>query len=678
MGSSPTALALSGNRLYVANTGSNTVSVINTDTYKRIDANPSWFSQDISVGSSPSALALGTGGRLYVANRASNTVSVINTTTNTLVDTNPNTPGTQSISVGSSPTAMALGDGRLYVANRGSNTVSVINTSSYSVINTITVGSQPAGLALGGDGRLYVANTASNTVSVIDTATNTLIDTNPNTAGIDAISVSSSPSSVALSPDGGLAYVANGNDTVSVIDTKDYTVLSTVAIDSDTTGGHVIAVSPNGTVYVTDTADNTVRVLTINRGNTAPIASSVTVIGHVTLTGSPSGPPVMSADGSRAVITTTVTDANGTTTRVAVINPATGTQTGTTLTGNSSGSPVISADGSRALDITIVSDPSTGTTETQVAVINTTTGAQVGTTVTLTGSPSGPPLISADWTRALITTTDGDWTTGFTTRVAVIDTTSGTQTGTTITLAGFTSGTPQLSADGSRALITAYDRDANNVDNAHVAVINTANGTQTFATLTFAGQPQPSASVLLGADGSRALINVAVYDGRTSTSSTRVSVINTTTGTQIGTTTTLTGYQASGPTLLSPDGSRAVISATSDDWATRTSTTRVAVINTTTGTQTGTTLALTGYGYSVMSADGNRAVITTDGPTGAQVAVINTTTGARVGTTLTLTGYGLSFSPLMSANGNRALITTRVYNYSTRSYTTRVTVLRIV
>ena len=57
-------------RLYVANTGSNTVSVINTATYQRIDANPSKPSMDISVGSSPSALALGPDGRLYVANPA--------------------------------------------------------------------------------------------------------------------------------------------------------------------------------------------------------------------------------------------------------------------------------------------------------------------------------------------------------------------------------------------------------------------------------------------------------------------------------------------------------------------------------------------------------------------------------------------------------------------------------
>ncbi len=68
---------------------------------------------------------------------------------------------------------------------------------------------------------------------------------------------------MAFSPDGSLAYVANANDTVSVIDTKTFKVFATMTIDpsTDTSGGHAIALSPNGTrVYVTDAVDSTVRV----------------------------------------------------------------------------------------------------------------------------------------------------------------------------------------------------------------------------------------------------------------------------------------------------------------------------------------------------------------------------------------------------------------------------------
>ena len=94
--------------MYVANTGSDTVSVINTATGQRIDANSSSFSTDISVGSSPSALAPSADGkRLYVANTGSGTVSVINTDTYTLIDAKTNVSGTQTISAGSSPSALA-------------------------------------------------------------------------------------------------------------------------------------------------------------------------------------------------------------------------------------------------------------------------------------------------------------------------------------------------------------------------------------------------------------------------------------------------------------------------------------------------------------------------------------------------------------------------------------------
>ncbi|PRC48249.1 hypothetical protein C6A85_80800, partial [Mycobacterium sp. ITM-2017-0098] len=139
---------------------------------------------------------------------------------------------------------------------------------------------------------------------------------------------------MALSPDGALAYVANANDTVSLIDTFTNTVVGTVVIDSDTSGGHTIAVGPDGTMYVTDAADRTVRVLTI--ADTV----GVSAIGHVTITGQRPGSMVLSANGTRAVLVTTypiglVTPASypdgiyGSRTRVAVIDTATGSQVGT-------------------------------------------------------------------------------------------------------------------------------------------------------------------------------------------------------------------------------------------------------------------------------------------------------------------------------------------------------------
>ena len=290
VGSSPSALAISadGTRLYVANTGSNTVSVINintaTNTYQRIDANPSSSSMDIGVGSAPSALAI-SGTRLYVANRGSNTVSVIDTTTNKVIDANLSNIFSTNIGVGSAPSALAISGTRLYVANRGSNTVSVIDTTTNKVIDAnpsnifstnIGVGSAPSALAISGT-RLYVANTGSNTVSVVNTATNTynLVDTNPNVAGTQSFFVGSSPSSMAVSPDGARVYVALSSDMLAVINTSS-NVVSLAQIDAaPELGAHALALGPSGAVYVTDGADRVLRSMALVEGKVTIGRSSI-------------------------------------------------------------------------------------------------------------------------------------------------------------------------------------------------------------------------------------------------------------------------------------------------------------------------------------------------------------------------------------------------------------------
>ena len=89
-----------------------------------------------------------------------------------------------------------------------------------------------------------------------------------------------------------------------------------------------------------------------------------------------------------------------------------------------------------------------------MTVINTATGGQTGTPVTLAGNPDGPPLLTADGGRAVVTTIASDSSRGSITRVVVINTATGAQVGSTVTLAGSSPGT-LLSVDGSRTLITA-------------------------------------------------------------------------------------------------------------------------------------------------------------------------------------------------------------------------------
>ncbi|MDT5011121.1 MAG: hypothetical protein QOH57_2738, partial [Mycobacterium sp.] len=262
----PTAIALSpdGTRAYVA--GNNGVSVINTATNTVVGSYTTGGGQAYSITVAPN------GQRVYVAMAGTNKVAVLNTTstTPTLVAT---------VAVGSIPAGIAVSaDGtRVYVTNYGSNTMSVINTATNTVIKTISPGANPEGVAVSPDGtRVYVANLGSNNVTVINpTATTTTVAT---------VAVGTNPLGLAISPDGSVVYTANGNDTVSLINTKTNAVITTVTIDTAPENNwHGIGISPDGNqIYVGDMADASVRSFTLNRGNTAPIAGTPTV-------GSPSG-----------------------------------------------------------------------------------------------------------------------------------------------------------------------------------------------------------------------------------------------------------------------------------------------------------------------------------------------------------------------------------------------------
>ena len=324
-GTNPYGVTVVGNRAYVANQGTNTVTVLDTS-----NAAAPTLVRTITVGSAPTGLvASPDGSKVYVANRTSGTVSVINTATNTVVDINTATTTIDSIKVGSQPEFLAVNasGSRLYVANYGSGTVSVIDTATNKVVDTntatttidsIKVGTNPRGIAFvqtAAGGRVYVVNRTSGSVSVINADTNKVIDTNTATTTVDAIKVGSTPQQIAISPDKKFAYVtnygstsvsvinlatnkvdatiavaatpagvavsadsstvyvANGNDRLSVIDTKTRTVIATWQIDTaPETNLHSLALRADGALLVTDFVEKTLRVVAYQRGNTAPVA----------------------------------------------------------------------------------------------------------------------------------------------------------------------------------------------------------------------------------------------------------------------------------------------------------------------------------------------------------------------------------------------------------------------
>ena len=110
-----------------------------------------------------------------------------------------------------------------YVTNQFSNTVSVIDVATETVVATINVGVEPAGIAITPDGKkVYVANHQSRSVSVINTATNSVTTTIVLGGG-----AADRPYQVAIPQDGTKAYVSqqgNGGQ-ISIIDTSTDMVL---------------------------------------------------------------------------------------------------------------------------------------------------------------------------------------------------------------------------------------------------------------------------------------------------------------------------------------------------------------------------------------------------------------------------------------------------------------------
>ena len=116
---------------------------------------------NIAVGVDPEVVTFTPDGtRAYVANFGSNIVSIINTATNTVVGT---------IAVGTGPTGVVITpDGTVaYVTNTADNTVSVINIATNAVVATLPVGLNPLvpgicsnGNALLAAGLTFTANTS--------------------------------------------------------------------------------------------------------------------------------------------------------------------------------------------------------------------------------------------------------------------------------------------------------------------------------------------------------------------------------------------------------------------------------------------------------------------------------------------------------------------------------------
>jgi YVTN family beta-propeller protein len=293
VGTLPTGVAVTNSTAYVANSRSNSLSVVS------LGASPAVTSA-VPVGRFPDAVALSPDGtRAYVPNLSDGTLSIVDTGTDQVVKT---------VKVGRDPDGVLQVGTAVYVANLMSGTISVVDPSAGLLTGTITLTGTatpaPSGLAASADGKhLYVDDARNGTTSVIDLTTSpasivgtvnvgtypaylavhgttgfvanaTKSASTPGTVSVlnladsahpavaHTIAVGSHPYGIALLPALGEALATNSGDgTVSVIDTSSNTVLTTLAVGNTP---DAIAVTPDqSTAVVTDEGDNTISIVPV-------------------------------------------------------------------------------------------------------------------------------------------------------------------------------------------------------------------------------------------------------------------------------------------------------------------------------------------------------------------------------------------------------------------------------
>jgi len=238
-GAVPSAIALtpSGNALFVANSGSNSISSYSINS----DSTLTPVSGTTATGTTPMGLAIDSGGKfLFVANQGSSTISVfsINGTGLTPVPGSPFTtiPVGYSFANGTLPSAVAVSNSGkfLYVANQLANFVSAFAINSTSgALTALPVPfyqdaqTSPSGLAVTPNGAfLYVANAGanSNNISAWAICDNVVTScVNPNTPDGTLSPVTGSPFpaglgpiAIAFDPGFNFAYVVDkGSSTIS-------------------------------------------------------------------------------------------------------------------------------------------------------------------------------------------------------------------------------------------------------------------------------------------------------------------------------------------------------------------------------------------------------------------------------------------------------------------------------
>lgn len=231
MGGVPVDVGASRNRIYVTNSQSRTISILDSGSYRS-------FSR-ITVPGTPREMAVNpTTNRAYVSLFEEHTVAVVDSESGRVVATLP--LGSPTVGIGVNPST-----NQIYVAllrgwpNDTEGHLAVIDGSTNRVVSTVVLERSPRDVAVNPTtNRVYVVTLSG--ISVIDGAANKLLD----------VLKIAGPVSIAVNPTTNRIYVTSGFGRLFVIDGASNRVITNVRVAEGLDG--VAVDSATNLVYVSD------------------------------------------------------------------------------------------------------------------------------------------------------------------------------------------------------------------------------------------------------------------------------------------------------------------------------------------------------------------------------------------------------------------------------------------
>jgi serine/threonine protein kinase, bacterial len=241
-----------GHAAYVANSGSNSVSVVDTASRK--------VTATTAVGRRPVGLAVDPSTRtVYVTNYDDASVSVIDIASSKVI---------ASIAVGTHPGGVVVDpDARIAYATNGDNaSVSVIDVTTHTVTATVPTGKGPSRVAIDRTAHRLFVTTADPTVTVIDTTNRTVVG---------SVALRGRPAGIAIDTASHTAYIASGDDaSVSFVDTVSLSVTASAPVGQRPAG--VAVDPPTNTAYVANYSGASVSVIDTTRR----VATGILAVGN--------------------------------------------------------------------------------------------------------------------------------------------------------------------------------------------------------------------------------------------------------------------------------------------------------------------------------------------------------------------------------------------------------------